>query len=97
MVRTADAVYKRAAMPSRLLLKALAGPRFALPLLIVGGIVISFSGIFVKLSEVGPSATPFRHCWFRACMLQYCEHAYLNKRPLSSKFVRVVVMASLSS
>ena len=59
MVRTAGAVYKRAAMPSRLLLKALAGPRFALPLLIVGGIVISFSGIFVKLSEVGPSATGF--------------------------------------
>jgi drug/metabolite transporter (DMT)-like permease len=46
-------------MPSRLLLKALAGPRFALPLLILGGIVISFSGIFVRLSEVGPSATGF--------------------------------------
>jgi len=46
-------------MPSRLLLRALAGPRFALPLLIVGGIVISFSGIFVRLSEVGPSATGF--------------------------------------
>lgn len=46
-------------MPSRLLLAALAGPRRALPLLIVGAVVISFSGIFVRLSEVGPSATGF--------------------------------------
>jgi len=46
-------------MPSRLLLSALSGPRFALPLLIAGGVTISFSGIFVRLSEVGPSATGF--------------------------------------
>jgi drug/metabolite transporter (DMT)-like permease len=46
-------------MPSRLLLKAFAGPRFALPLLIAGGVTISFSGVLVRLSEVGPSATGF--------------------------------------
>jgi drug/metabolite transporter (DMT)-like permease len=46
-------------MASRLLLAAFSGPRFALPLLILGGVTISFSGIFVRLSEVGPSATGF--------------------------------------
>jgi drug/metabolite transporter (DMT)-like permease len=46
-------------MPSRLLIRAFTGPRYALPLLILGGVTISFSGIFVKLSEVGPSATGF--------------------------------------
>ncbi|MEX2296772.1 MAG: DMT family transporter [Dongiaceae bacterium] len=46
-------------MVSRLLLSAFSGPRFALPLLILGGVTISFSGIFVRLSEVGPSATGF--------------------------------------
>jgi drug/metabolite transporter (DMT)-like permease len=46
-------------MPARLLLSVLSGPRFALPLLILGGVTISFSGIFVRLSEVGPSATGF--------------------------------------
>jgi drug/metabolite transporter (DMT)-like permease len=33
--------------------------RFALPVLILGAALISFSGIFVKLSEVGPTATGF--------------------------------------
>jgi drug/metabolite transporter (DMT)-like permease len=33
--------------------------RFALPILIVAAGLISFSGIFVKLSEVGPTATGF--------------------------------------
>ena len=33
--------------------------RFALPGLIVGAALISFSGIFVKLSEVGPTSTGF--------------------------------------
>lgn len=46
-------------MPSRLLIRAFAGPRHALPLLVLGGVTISFSGIFVRLSEVGPSATGF--------------------------------------
>jgi drug/metabolite transporter (DMT)-like permease len=33
--------------------------RFALPILILGAVMISFSGIFVKLSEVGPTMTGF--------------------------------------
>lgn len=33
--------------------------RFALPILILGAIMISFSGIFVKLSDVGPTMTGF--------------------------------------
>ncbi|HVO02989.1 MAG TPA: DMT family transporter [Candidatus Cybelea sp.] len=33
--------------------------RLALPVLILGAALISFSGIFVKLSEVGPTATGF--------------------------------------
>jgi drug/metabolite transporter (DMT)-like permease len=33
--------------------------RFALPGLVLGAVLISFSGIFVKLSEVGPTATGF--------------------------------------
>ena len=33
--------------------------RFALPVLILGAVMISFSGIFVKLSEVGPTMTGF--------------------------------------
>jgi drug/metabolite transporter (DMT)-like permease len=33
--------------------------RFALPVLVLGAALISFSGIFVKLSEVGPTATGF--------------------------------------
>jgi drug/metabolite transporter (DMT)-like permease len=33
--------------------------RFALPVLIAGAALISFSGIFVKLSEVGPTSTGF--------------------------------------
>lgn len=33
--------------------------RLALPLLLLGAISISFSGIFVKLSEVGPTSTAF--------------------------------------
>lgn len=32
---------------------------FALPILILGAVMISFSGIFVKLSEVGPTTTAF--------------------------------------
>jgi drug/metabolite transporter (DMT)-like permease len=35
------------------------GGRFALPVLVLGAALISFSGIFVKLSEVGPTATGF--------------------------------------
>ena len=34
-----------------------AAARFALPILVLGAILISFSGIFVKLSEVGPTTT----------------------------------------
>ena len=33
--------------------------RWALPVLILAAVLISFSGIFVKLSEVGPTATGF--------------------------------------
>jgi drug/metabolite transporter (DMT)-like permease len=33
--------------------------RFALPVLILGAVMVSFSGIFVKLSEVGPTMTGF--------------------------------------
>ena len=33
--------------------------RFALPVLVLGAALISFSGIFVKLSEVGPTSTGF--------------------------------------
>src|SRR5262245_35292392 len=33
--------------------------RWALPVLILGALMISFSGIFVKLSEVGPTSTGF--------------------------------------
>jgi len=36
-----------------------AADRFALPILILGAALISCSGIFVKLSEVGPTATGF--------------------------------------
>jgi drug/metabolite transporter (DMT)-like permease len=36
-----------------------AADRFALPVLILGAALISCSGIFVKLSEVGPTATGF--------------------------------------
>jgi drug/metabolite transporter (DMT)-like permease len=36
-----------------------ASDRFALPVLVTGAAFISFSGIFVKLSEVGPTATGF--------------------------------------
>lgn len=36
-----------------------AADRFALPILILGAVMISFSGIFVKLSEVGPTMTGF--------------------------------------
>jgi hypothetical protein len=35
------------------------GHPFALPILIFAAGLISFSGIFVKLSEVGPTATGF--------------------------------------
>ena len=35
------------------------GARFALPVLLLGAVLISFSGIFVRLSELGPTATAF--------------------------------------
>ena len=34
-----------------------AAARFALSILVLGAVLISFSGIFVKLSEVGPTTT----------------------------------------
>jgi drug/metabolite transporter (DMT)-like permease len=40
-------------------LKMVAEPRLALPALLVGGIAIGFSPIFVRLSELGPIATGF--------------------------------------
>lgn len=33
--------------------------RFALPVLLLGAVLISFSGIFVRISELGPTATAF--------------------------------------
>jgi drug/metabolite transporter (DMT)-like permease len=38
---------------------ALGAPRFGLWVLILGAVLISFSGIFVKISELGPTATGF--------------------------------------
>jgi drug/metabolite transporter (DMT)-like permease len=35
------------------------GARFALPVLLLGAVLISFSGIFVRISELGPTATAF--------------------------------------
>lgn len=40
-------------------LPAASSGRFALAVLLLGAVLISFSGIFVKISELGPSATGF--------------------------------------
>src|ERR1700733_13246951 len=35
------------------------GARYALPVLLLGAVLISFSGIFVRILELGPTATAF--------------------------------------
>ncbi|MDA0262435.1 MAG: EamA/RhaT family transporter, partial [Proteobacteria bacterium] len=59
--------------------------RFALPALIAGAIGISFSPIFVRISELGPTATAFHRVFLAApvlwALLTYSEHGAASPSP----------------
>jgi len=54
--------------------------RFALPALVLGAVGIAFSPIFVRLSELGPTATAF-HRAFLAFPVLWAWLAYAERRP----------------
>jgi drug/metabolite transporter (DMT)-like permease len=66
----AGAVAYKAAMPADNTRAAPAafGVRFALPILLLGALAIGFSGIFVRLAEVGPIASAFYRAGFAVPM-----------------------------